>query len=98
MTTPKYDVRRCTRETLERFAEWWLSKYPDDHPSADDPVRRLRSEARVRTRAEIDREIGDLLRKNCTEHGEGSDCLPLDTVGKRLRSLAHESATAPEEP
>lgn len=98
MTTPKYDTRRCTREALEAFATWWLERYPEEAPNPVEPVRRLRSEARIRTRAEIDREIGERLRGNASQHTAGSDCLSLCPAGKAVRDLVAESLAAPEEP
>lgn len=108
MTARKYDVRRCSRETLDRFAEWWLALYPEDAPDMQDAPRRLRSEARVRTRTEIDREIGKRLRASpCivkTRVGAGSvrvdglNAVIIETEPQPLIDLINASEAAPEEP
>ncbi len=108
MADPKPVV---SRETLERLAKavdaWYGMETTEQQPGWCDESKemfrtlsayRAESTPKLRTLAEVDREIGALLREDVA-HGPGIDCLGYDPTAKKLRLLCVERvAPEPEKP
>ena len=87
----KYDYSKVSREALEELAKECVSINSRLHT-----VDVVREQAQVKTRAESDREIGNMLR-----HGTASDIRGVFTftshTSNLIRDLVNASRNAPEE-
>jgi hypothetical protein len=96
----KYDYSKVKLETWERLASWTFQVL--DGGAETFPLRaalqQVKTEARVKTRAEYDREIGDMCRDQVHEDFPDGYAVEfrLDKA-VRIRALINASRNAPEE-
>lgn len=86
MSNPEYDYTKCKRETLEHLAAIVQNTWFPSGSIQANVLKAVREEALVKTLAEYDAEIGELLRKHLEEYG-GIE----PQHWKKLRELALES-------
>lgn len=91
MSKPKYDYSKCKRSTLENLAEAVMKTWFPSGSIQSDVLKVVREEARVKTLAEYDAEIGELVR-----HGTGTDLtFSLNAeYWDKLKRLADQSKSA----
>lgn len=94
----KYDYNKVSREALEKLAveSCRYVESAGDYTAYQQARATVMDQAQVRTRAEYDREIGDMLRLKLSPEARGYLALQDDTSNK-LRALVNASRNAPEE-
>lgn len=91
MSNPTYDYSKCKRSTLENLAEVMNETWFASTSAPAEALKVVREEARVKTLAEYDAEIGELVR-----HGTGTDLtFSLNAeYWDKLKRLADQSKSA----